>query len=270
MRRFARLFIPGVILVLLGAGVATDDPIARIISQFNNWSSANPQEKVYLQLDKPYYAIGDDIWFKAYVTIGSDHKLSALSGVLNVELIDDRDSVKQCIKLPIISGVSWGDLALPDTMKEGNYRVRAYTNWMRNAGPGYYFDKAITVSNAVSNDIFTRTTYTYSLQHGRQDVAAVINYSNRARAPYTAIPVGYEVRLGDKNILSGKGVTDNKGNLTISFINPTPLTLRAGRIITEVRLAGKKAVEKNHTYKRCFCQYRRAVFSRGRRPCNGK
>ena len=67
MRHFARLFIPGVVLVLLGTGIATDDPIAKIISQFNNWSSANSLVKRYIQqMDKPYYAIGDDIWFKAY------------------------------------------------------------------------------------------------------------------------------------------------------------------------------------------------------------
>ncbi len=244
MRHFARLFIPGIILVLLGSGIAKDDPIAKIISQFKLWSSANPQEKVYLQLDKPYYATNDDIWFKAYVTIGSDHRLSALSGVLNVELIDDRDSVKQHIKLPIISGVSWGNLSLPGTIKDGNYRVRAYTNWMRNAGRDYFFDKTIIITNAISNDVFIRTTYTYSRQTDRTSVTALINYTTLSGAPCVASPVSYLVKLGDKNILAGKGITDNKGNLAVSFINPSTAS-RSGRIITEIKPAGKKAVEKS-------------------------
>ncbi len=244
MRHFARLFIPGLVFVLLGAGIAADDPIARIISQFNNWSSTNPQEKVYLQLDKPYYAVGDDIWFKAYIAIGSEHKLSSLSGVLNVELIDDRDSIKTHIKLPVISGVTWGDIALPDTLKEGNYRIRAYTNWMRNAGPDYFFDKAITVGNAITNDVFTHVTYSYSTQGGKQTVTSLINYSNLNGAPYAASAVSYQVKLGDKSILSGKGITDEKGNLTVFFTNPST-ALRSGRIVTEIKPGGKKSVEKS-------------------------
>ena len=205
-RLFARLFVPGAIFVLLGAGAAQDDPIERIISQFNKWSSANPQEKVYLQLDKPSYAIGDDIWFKAYVTIGSGHKLSTLSGVLNAELIDDHDAIKQRLKLPISSGITWGDLTLPDTLKEGNYRVRAYTNWMRNAGSDYFFDKAITISNSISNDVFTHTTFSYSRQGGRQDINSVINYTNLNGTPDAGAQVNYTVTLADKNILSGKAL----------------------------------------------------------------
>jgi hypothetical protein len=242
---FACPFVSGVIFVLLGASAVQDDPIQKVISQFNQWSSAHPQEKVYLQLDRPYYAIGDDIWFKAYVTVGSDHKLSALSGVLNVELIDDRDSIKQRIKLPVISGVTWGDLNLPDTLKEGNYRVRAYTNLMRNTGSDYFFDQAITISNSISKDVFTHTSFTYSQHDGREDINAVINYSNLSGAPYTAAPVNYSIKLAGKNILSGKGTTDGQGNLNILFTNPSPASLRSGRIITEIKPAGKKSVEKS-------------------------
>jgi len=244
-RLFACLFGAGIIFVLLGAGDGQDDPIQKVINQFNLWSSAHPQEKVYLQLDRPYYAIGDDIWFKAYITIGSGHRLSALSGVLNVELIDDRDSVKQRIKLPVISGVTWGNLSLPDTLKEGNYRVRAFTNWMRNTGRDYFFDQAITISNPISNEVFTHTSYTYSRQSGQQEVKAVINYSNLGGAPYAATPVNYLVKLADKNILNGKGLTDDQGNLNIAFTNPSPVLLRSGRIITQIKPTGKKPVEKS-------------------------
>ena len=31
-----------------------------------------PFEKVYLHFDKPYYAVGDTIWFKAYVALAQD------------------------------------------------------------------------------------------------------------------------------------------------------------------------------------------------------
>jgi len=245
---YKRIVAPllGLVLVtaLFGFVRSDDDPIDKILSRIDQWMTAHPQEKVYLQLDKPYYAIGDDIWFKAYVTVGSEHKLSALSGVLNVELIDDRDSIKQSLKLPVISGLTWGDFALPDTLKEGNYRIRAYTNWMRNAGTAYFFDKAITISNAVTNTVFTQVTYSYSTENGRPKVKAIINYTDLKGTPIPNTAVSYRVQLGAKAITKGSGQTDEKGNLTIAFVNPEPGVLKAGRIITGLKLAGNKLVEK--------------------------
>jgi hypothetical protein len=45
-------------------------------------------EKIYLQMDGKVYTTDKTIWFKAIVTNASDHNLTKLSGVLNVELID--------------------------------------------------------------------------------------------------------------------------------------------------------------------------------------
>jgi len=101
-------------------------------------------------MDKPYYAAGDDVWFKAYVVEGSSHQFSTLSGIVNVELIDAHDSVKQSVKLPLILGTAHGDFALPDTLHAGNYRIRAYTNYMRNAGSDYFFNQPVTIINTIN------------------------------------------------------------------------------------------------------------------------
>jgi hypothetical protein len=232
-------------LVIAGFISADNYPIQKIAEQLGKWYAVNPPEKVYLQFDKPYYAVGDDIWFKAYVTIGSRHRLSGLSGVLNVELIDDRDSIKQHIKLPIINGLTWGDFSLSDTLAEGNYRIRAYTNYMRNAGEDYFFDKTISILNATTNKVFTTSDYTYSTENGQQKVNAVINYANIDGTPYAGKEVKYSVMLDVKTVARGKGITDDKGNLHLSFINPQPGTLRAGRIITTLKpIVGKDEVTK--------------------------
>ncbi len=138
------------ILVLIFSFTWLDDPLKRILSQLDKWTTDNPQEKVYLHLDKPYYAAGDNLWFKAYVTIGAKHQLSALSGILNVELLDDRDSIKQSIKLPLSNGTSWGDFALPDNLKAGTYHVRAYTNWMRNFSEAWFYNQPLVIGNALA------------------------------------------------------------------------------------------------------------------------
>jgi TonB-dependent SusC/RagA subfamily outer membrane receptor len=224
---------------------AEDDPIAKIAALLEDWLTNHPQEKVYLQFDKPYYAVGDTIWFKAYNVIARRHQLSAFSGVLNVDLIDELDSVKKSIKLPIQSGVCWGDFVLPDSLREGNYRIRAYTNWMRNAGEDYFFDKTISVVNATTNNVFTTTNYTFSTQNGQQKINAKVNYTDIEGKPYTGGQVSYKVLQGVNVISKGKGLTDDKGNLDMSFAGNFPNRLNPGRIITTLKVGDKELVTKS-------------------------
>jgi len=238
------LLLVASVFTLAGFIVADNYPIQKIALQLNKWVVKNPVEKVYLQLDKPYYAAGDDIWFKAYVTIGSQHQLTNLSGVLNVELIDDRDSVKQHIKLPLINGLTWGDFALSDTLTEGNYRVRAYTNWMRNAGTEYFFDQHISIVNAVDNKVNARAAYTFANQNGQQKVNATINYTDPEGVAYANKEVKYNIDLGPKQIAKGKGITDDKGNISLSFINALKEPFSSGRIITNIQIDKNSLVTK--------------------------
>jgi len=103
-------------------------------------------EKAYLHFDKPFYAAGDTIYFKAYVIAGELHQLSALSGVLHVDLINGNSKTDQSIKLQLNKGIAWGDFALPDSLPSGNYHVRAYTRWMKN-DPDSFFDKVIPIGS---------------------------------------------------------------------------------------------------------------------------
>jgi hypothetical protein len=107
--------------------------------------NTHPVEKVYLHLDKSYYLPGDTIWFKAYTVIGEKHQLSALSKVLYCELINNRDSVINREVLRLKTGMAWSDFYLPRSLKPGSYHIRAYTNWMRNAGTEYFYDQKIRI-----------------------------------------------------------------------------------------------------------------------------
>jgi len=121
-----------------------------LFSQSINPTSLNVKytvEKTYLQFDKPYYAIGDTIYFKAYVTLGAENKLSALSGILYAELINPDNKIARSLKLQITAGTASGDFILADSLKSGNYRVRAYTNWMRNEDYAALFEKIVAVGN---------------------------------------------------------------------------------------------------------------------------
>jgi hypothetical protein len=215
-----------------------------IMRQLNKYTVNFPVEKAYLHFDKPYYAAGDDMWFKVYVTASSKHWLSGISGLVNVELINQDNQLIQNLRLPMANGLADGSFALPDTLTEGNYRVRAYTNWMRNAGEDYFFDKVITVLNSSSNKIFTTTKYSYTDKYGYPQVNAIINYADANSIPYANKQVDYTVQLGAKNIVKGKGNTDDKGDLSLTFNPPAGATELPGRIVTGILMKEKDTVTK--------------------------
>ncbi|RFZ83350.1 TonB-dependent receptor [Mucilaginibacter terrenus] len=120
--------------------------MGEINSKLQSWQSARVIEKAYLHFNKPYYNAGDTIYFKAYVTMGEKNELSKISGVLHVDLISKNDSLMQSMVLQLNNGLAWGDFALPAYTPRGNFRVRAYTQWMQNSGSKYVFDKIIPVN----------------------------------------------------------------------------------------------------------------------------
>lgn len=235
-------------IIALGL-IQDDEQLKKILQQIEKYRAEYPQEKVHLHLDKPFYAIGDNIWLKAYVVNAEKNELSNLSKILYVELINDKDSVKQSLRLPLNMGLAWGDFTLSDSLKEGNYRVRAYTTWMRNFGEEYFFDKTIVIGNSISNNILTQANYTFSKDVRGQKVVADINYSDMDGQPLANKEVSYTVDLDFRNVSRGKGLTDAKGNLQISFVNNQPFILKSGRILTSIRLDEKNAITKNFPVK---------------------
>src|SRR5215217_6051947 len=151
-----------ILIIVILAYRTDDDPFSALLKKLEIYNEKYPQEKVHLHLDKPYYAIGDDIWFKAYVTNAQTSRLSDISSALYVELINEKDSIKKQIKLPMVSGVTWGDFKLPDSLTEGNYHMRNNTPFMQNAGTEFFNEKKIKNSNIRKKNVFTNTTNAYS------------------------------------------------------------------------------------------------------------
>jgi TonB-dependent SusC/RagA subfamily outer membrane receptor len=241
-----------IIPVLLTLGIClsfayklADDPFTDLLKRLQEYNKKYAQEKIYLHLDKPYYAIGDDIWFKAYVINTQSSEPSSISKALYVELINEKDSVKTQLKLPMNAGISWGDFKLPDSLGEGNYRIRAYTQWMRNAGPEFFFDKTIKIGNSWANRVFTNTTYTFNKENTAEKVNAQIKFTDKNGLPYTNSEVSYEIQLNFRSLAKGKATTNADGDVNISFLNTQPQLYKSGKILATITLPNKSKATKS-------------------------
>jgi len=226
------------------------DPVEKLVTALQRWTDKAMVEKVYLHTDKPHYVVGDTIWFKAYVTAGPTHQLSAISGGVYVDLITESDSIANSIKLPITAGMAMGEFILPDsTMREGNYRIRAYTQWMRNAGPEYFYDKVFTVGNSVVSAVNTHINYEYSTKGKETVVTAVLGYEDENGKPYVGKTVKYALREKGAAVLEGRGETDAKGELRVILKAAKGSALRNTHMYTSIEASKTDVVTKTFPIK---------------------
>ena len=115
---------------------------------FNGFSAQierYPQEKLHLHTDKDSYIAGDTIWLRAHCADAATHRPVAASRYVYVELRDDRGSLVRRIKLLSRDSVYSGYLPTQSLERFGDYSLTAYTLYMRNQGPDYFFKKPLTI-----------------------------------------------------------------------------------------------------------------------------
>ena len=180
-----------------------------------------PVEKLYLQTDKPAYVQEDTIWFKAYLFNADYFTASTRSGLLYVELDDENNKCVKRIMLPLVSGLSWGNIALvKDDIPEGSYTLRAYTNWMQNFGEDYVFKKQIYIASAGEQSRLVAADFKQSVKDGKNNIRANILISNINYDPVRLRDMQLRVMDGRHTLLRSKVSTRVDGKMDINFDLP--------------------------------------------------
>lgn len=124
-----------------------------LLFHFNHYRHQSVQEKLYLHTDKNFYLTGEICWIKVYNVDAFFHHPLNISKVAFIELLDGSNKPVLQTKLSLEESEGHGSLTLPKTIPSGNYMLRAYTNWMKNAGADYFFEKMITIINTGMNEV---------------------------------------------------------------------------------------------------------------------
>ena len=146
---FSRLYLAGLTLLLApGAALAQQpDSLAALVQQLRQYNQQALTEQLFVHCDRPAYAAGETMWLKVYAVDGTLHRPLPLSKVAYVEVLGpDQRPVLQA-KLALRNAVGQGTLVLPAELATGRYVLRAYTSWMKNAGPAFYFQTPLTIVN---------------------------------------------------------------------------------------------------------------------------
>lgn len=187
MRRVSVLSCVGIVILSLffvSGNIVSSLPE----SIFNYFVSYNQRafEKLYLHLDKPYYAAGENIWFKGYVLNVATHQAETKSNFIYVELIDPSNQIVIRKKYKRLDGLFQGNLPLPVTFPKGEYTIRAYTAWMQNQDSEFFYHRNIKVGNVI--DVSVQSSVEY-IPDGENRIQAKIKYYNVNGEPLTEVEV---------------------------------------------------------------------------------
>lgn len=260
------LILIGLIFISNFKASAQTDTIGinTIISKTNKVLNDYPTEKIYLHFDKPYYAVADTVWFKAYVTENQNF-LSEISKIVYVDVINQKDSLIQTVKLPIVGGVAYGNFPLdPINYAQGNYHVRAYTMWMLNFGDNF-FNKTFYIGEAIDKEVKTHITYKNSSTDKQEKIDARIQFKDMNNKPYANRNVAWQVVTSYTVIARGKGTTDANGYLTVSMTanQKAEYQLQKGELYTFINTTEKDVASSSFHLKNAIIDKDFQLFPEG-------
>jgi len=203
-----------------------------IQSRMDSARARLPVEKLYLHTDRSGYSTGDTLWFKVYLLNADYLTASKRSGLVYVEL-DDEDG--KCVKrtmVPMNFGLSWGSLSFDEKdVTEGNYVLRAYSNWMRNFGEDYIFTKKITITAAGDQTRLFDVNFTGTREGDKRKIDAKLALFTLDKMPLRLMDMQLKVTDDRRTLFNYKMTTGFDGVLGFNFTLPQSVKVKDLRLI---------------------------------------
>lgn len=109
-------------------------------------------ENIYVHFNTTLLFPAEYLYYKVYCFDLNAKGLSEISKMAYVELIDEDHEVIFKHKVRLQNGAGQGDYFVPVSLPSGNYKLIAYTNWMKNFGKDYFFENDISIINPYQSD----------------------------------------------------------------------------------------------------------------------
>lgn len=137
-----------IFIILILSGITLNTSFAQKISPgMATLSEIIPQEKVFIHYNKSFLLTGEQLLYKIYCINTATKKLSEQSKVAYVTLIGSDRTIVFKHKIRLEDGIGQGDFFIPASIDSGNYKLIAYTQWMRNGEESSFFQSDVSIVN---------------------------------------------------------------------------------------------------------------------------
>ncbi|NDV77659.1 alpha-2-macroglobulin family protein [Dysgonomonas sp. 511] len=222
-----KIYIGICLLALVLVGAANGDIIQTLKNALRDYNADYPSEKVYLQTDKTYYKPLESIWYKGFLSNGTDNKPSQASDIIYVELQDPWGNVVERHEQNVMLGTFNGVFTLSDKMAGGIYKIVGYTTWLKNWGQDYFFSKDITVQKVITPRLLLKLDFEKRAYGAGDEVVANLKVTDLNNVKTTGSQIKATVRIAGKDYKTINGETSG-GESVIRFPLPKDLNTADG------------------------------------------
>ena len=216
------LFLPGCLFFIQLAFPQNNQQEKDIQAAFDQYKSRFIQEKLFVHTDKDTYISREICWFRIYYTDAFYNKPATVSKIAYVELLDKNNLPVLQQKVSLKPGESDGSMIIPVNIPSGTYRFRAYTSWMKNFSPDYYFEKVIRIINPQNLQVEPPTSKTkHTIFNFSLKAETWFNRSNQKSDSGSPMPT-------EKDLHSTELILSSTGDTILHF---HPLAMGLGHFV---------------------------------------
>lgn len=219
--------------VVLGDSSVFRDLAARLAEH----RQATKPEKLYLHLDRTLLQPGDTLWFNAYLRNAGDLKPAASSDILHVELLSPQQVVLVRKTIVAENGAAAGEFDLDATWPGGLYKIKAYTNWMRNTDAA--FERTVTLQKTVLPNLNLRLQFERKAFGPGDVVIARLDAAALDNQPLADRTLQVVAQVAGRIIHQGEARTDAAGRAYVRFPLPADVASTDGLLNIQVEHEGQ-------------------------------
>lgn len=176
-----------------------------------------PEEKVFLHLDRSLYASGDNIWFSVFLTAGSPDIPSPLSKVVYVDLLDEEGKLIQQKTIKMEEGHGFGDFRLDAFTREGSYKVKAYSYWLKGFGEEAVFQTDIQILDTYNLKFQPFVEFEKEEKGNKTHYVAKITALDNSLKALAGEDVQFKIANRQKELNSGNFKLNGEGKYELEF-----------------------------------------------------
>ena len=188
-------------------------------------------EKVFIHTDKDFYSATDTVWFKAYLYDAKTNDYSKFSNLLYLELITDSSKLVKRICVPVGLGLAWGQIILDkNSVDEGYYTLRAYTNYMQNFPEECFFKKGIYITNPQETPWLLNSDSKIENKDGKDVLMLSAKLKDLKGNISPSEPLEWTLNIGDKTLVkrqTGVAALEESMELPEKLKAPLVLTVKS-------------------------------------------
>jgi hypothetical protein len=218
MKKLVYFLLSAGCILLFARSVNPDENfIVRLANKYDKYKLNYRSEHVYVHIDKQLYKPGEELWFKAYVSLENKDDTTVLSRDLLIIILDNFGQQIVWERHPVVNRTAQGYITIPKSAEYGKYTLVAFTSWMKNMDIKEVYSKDIIINEYSGGEILVDLNFMSDMYLQDEGIRAEVKILTKDMQPAAGAKYSFTVNALEEIVLKSKGETDSDGKSVIDI-----------------------------------------------------